>query len=148
MFLYQKKKLEKRFQHMTKRFYLIRRIDDPNLKQAFLSSIPEPLGEETFRLLSSSRKTLQNTTLGELFHLVSRFLDKMCSQNRFLQKYMKQIKQLDKVCNQKELLTKCLSYTSCSCSLKHRKSKHSKSHSSNSSLDTPKIRHIRSHGSS
>ena len=38
-----KKKLEKCFKHMTKRFYLIRRIDDPNLKQAFLSSITKPL---------------------------------------------------------------------------------------------------------
>ena len=39
---------------------------------------------------------------------------------------MKQTKQLDKVCRQKELLTKCPSHTSCSCSLKHKKSKYSR----------------------
>ncbi|KAL5548138.1 hypothetical protein UlMin_003369 [Ulmus minor] len=91
------KDLEKHYREMTKRFYLIGGVDDPNLKQAFLSSILDPLGEETFRLLSTSGKTLQNTTLGELYQLVLRALEKMCSQNEFIQEYMKQTKKLDKV---------------------------------------------------
>ncbi|GMN65326.1 hypothetical protein TIFTF001_034386 [Ficus carica] len=44
-----KKDLEVYFQKMSRRFYLIGRLTDPNLKQAFLSSIPKPLGEEMFR---------------------------------------------------------------------------------------------------
>ncbi|KAL5575994.1 hypothetical protein UlMin_017693 [Ulmus minor] len=123
----QRKDLEKHYREMTKRFYLIGGVDDPNLKQAFLSSIPDPLGEETFRLLSTSGKTLQNTTLGELYQLVLRALEKMCSQNKFIQEYMKQTKKLDKVCNQKELQIKCPSHSSCSCSTrirKHKKNKH------------------------
>ena len=106
---------------MTKKFYLIGGVDDPNLKQAFLSSIPDPLGEETFKLLSTSGKTLQNTTLGELYQLVLRALEKMCSQNKFIQEYMKKTKKLDKVCNQKELQIKCPSHLSCSCATKTRK---------------------------
>ncbi|PON64119.1 hypothetical protein PanWU01x14_126410, partial [Parasponia andersonii] len=110
---------------MIKRFYLIGGIDYPNLKQAFLSSIPNPLGEETFRLLSSSGKTLQNTTLGELYQLVLRALDKMCSENKFLQEYMKQTKHLDKACSQKDLLTKCSAHNTCSCTQKRsRKHRH------------------------
>ncbi|KAL5580723.1 hypothetical protein UlMin_013165 [Ulmus minor] len=105
------------------KFYLIGGVDDPNLKQAFLSSIPDPLGEETFRLLSTSGKTLQNTTLGELYQLVLRALEKMCSHNKFIQEYMKQTKKLDKVYNQKELQIKCPSHSSCSCSTKIRKYK-------------------------
>ncbi|KAL5564654.1 hypothetical protein UlMin_027818 [Ulmus minor] len=93
----QQKDLEKHYREMTERFYLIGGVDDPNLKQALLSSIPDPLGEETFRLLSTSGKTLQNTTLGELYQLVLRALEKMCSQNKFIQEYMKQTKKLDKV---------------------------------------------------
>ncbi|KAL5548784.1 hypothetical protein UlMin_004015 [Ulmus minor] len=117
----QRKDLEKHYREMTKRFYLIGGVDDPNLKQAFLSSIPNILGEETFRLLSTSGKTLQNTTLGELYQLVLR------AQNKFIQEYMKQTKKLDKVCNQKELQIKCPSHSSCSCSTrirKHKKYKH------------------------
>ncbi|GMN43202.1 hypothetical protein TIFTF001_012401 [Ficus carica] len=36
-----------------------------------------------------------------------RAIDKMCSQNKFLQEYMKQMKQFDRICINKELLTKC-----------------------------------------
>ncbi|XP_060964790.1 uncharacterized protein LOC133033738 [Cannabis sativa] len=111
-----KEDLELHFQRMTKRFYLIGGVDDPNLKQAFLASIPEPLGEETFRLLSANNRTLQNTTFGELFQMVMRALDKMCSQNKFLQEYMKQTKQLDRACNQKGLTIKCSTKDTCSCS--------------------------------
>ena len=50
----QKKDLEKHFQQMTKCFYLIGGVDGPNFKQAVLSFIPEPLGEEN---LDSSRST-------------------------------------------------------------------------------------------
>ncbi|KAL5577277.1 hypothetical protein UlMin_018976 [Ulmus minor] len=83
----QRKDLEKLYREMTKRFYLIGGVDDPNLKQAFLSSILDPLGEETFRLLSTSGKTLQNTTLRELYKLVLRALEKMCSQNKSSKSY-------------------------------------------------------------
>ena len=54
----QKKDIKNHFQEMTKHFYLIEGVVDPNLKQAFLSSIPYPLGEETFKLFSTSSKTL------------------------------------------------------------------------------------------
>ncbi|GMN26544.1 hypothetical protein TIFTF001_040879 [Ficus carica] len=42
----------------------------------------------------------------------------MCSQNKFLQEYMKQMKQFDKICINKELLTKCPNNPTpgCSCS--------------------------------
>ncbi|KAL5553210.1 hypothetical protein UlMin_040611 [Ulmus minor] len=88
----QRKDLEKQYREMTKRFYLIGGVDDPNFKRAFLSSIPDPLEEETFRLFSTSRKILQNTTLGKLYQLVLRALEKMCSQNKFIQEYMKKHK--------------------------------------------------------
>ena len=39
-----RKDLEKRFQQMSKRYYMIGGVDDPNLKQALLSSIPDSLG--------------------------------------------------------------------------------------------------------
>ena len=40
----QRKDLEKHFQHMTNRFYLVRGVNDPNLKQAFISST-RPIGQ-------------------------------------------------------------------------------------------------------
>ncbi|GMN28397.1 hypothetical protein TIFTF001_047885, partial [Ficus carica] len=99
--------LEVHFQKMSKRFYLIGGINDPNLKQAFISSIPEPLGDETSRLLSAANKQFADITLGEICQYIFRAIDKMCSQNKFLQEYMKQMKQFDRICINKELLTKC-----------------------------------------
>ncbi|GMN64946.1 hypothetical protein TIFTF001_034022 [Ficus carica] len=103
---------------MSRRFYLIGGINDPNLKQAFISSIPEPLGDETSRLLSAANKRIADITLGEICQFIFRAIDKMCSQNKFLQEYMKQMKQFDKICINKELLTKCPNNPTpgCSCS--------------------------------
>ena len=117
------KYLEKYYRQMTKRFYLVDGVDDPNLKQVFISSIPDVLAKETFRFLSTSRKTLQNTTLGEIFQIVLQAMEKMCSHNTFIQEYMKQTKKLDNVCNHKELHIKCPSHTYCSCSTKFKKHK-------------------------
>ena len=113
-----KKDLEVHLQKMSKRFYLIGRLDDPNVKQALLSSIPEALGEETFRILSAANKKIADTTFGELSQFIFKAIDKMCSQNKFLQEYMKQTKKLDKLGINKELYTKCPKDPTpgCSCS--------------------------------
>ena len=92
---------------MSHRFYLIGGLNNPNLKQAFLSFIPEPLGEETFILFSATNKTITDITFGELCQLVFKAIEKMYSQNKFLQEHIKQTKNLDKVCTNKELYTKC-----------------------------------------
>ncbi|GMN18942.1 hypothetical protein TIFTF001_046875 [Ficus carica] len=102
-----KKDLEVHFQKVSRRFYLIGGLNDPNLKQAFLSSIPEPPGEETFRLLSAANKKITDTTFRELCQLILKAIDKMCSLNKFLQKHIKHTKNFDKVCTNKELYTKC-----------------------------------------
>ena len=41
-------------------------VDDPNLKQALLPSIPESLGLDTFRQLKTHNKQLQRTPFGEI----------------------------------------------------------------------------------
>ncbi|KAF4401602.1 hypothetical protein G4B88_001796 [Cannabis sativa] len=118
-----KRDLEKHYKRMTKRFYQIGGIDYPNLKQAFLSSIPEPLGEETFRLLSGLGKSLTDAAIGEIFQLVLKALEKICSQKKFLQEFIKQSKKLGKVCSRPDLLIKCPSESSCSCKTPKNKNK-------------------------
>ena len=62
-----RKDLEKHFKNVTQIFYQIGGYNDPNLKQAFLSSMPDPLGEEAFRLMAIAGKVLRTIALGELF---------------------------------------------------------------------------------
>ncbi|GMN58747.1 hypothetical protein TIFTF001_027847 [Ficus carica] len=102
-----KNDLEVYIQKMSRRFYLIGGLNDLNLKRAFLFSILEPLGEETFRLVTATNKKISDTIFGELCQLIFKAIEKMCSQNKFLQEHIKQTKNLDKVCTNKELYTKC-----------------------------------------
>ncbi|XP_024014520.1 uncharacterized protein LOC112088468 [Eutrema salsugineum] len=44
---FKRKDLEKHYERMSKRFYVLNGIDDVNLKQAYLNSLPEPLRNET-----------------------------------------------------------------------------------------------------
>lgn len=51
---------------MSERYYSINGMDDVNLKQAYLQSLPDPLGSEVLQGLNSKGATLQHTSLGRL----------------------------------------------------------------------------------
>ena len=52
---------------MLKQFYSINGIDDVNIKRTFLNSLPDPLGDETLRMMNLQRITLQQASLGEIY---------------------------------------------------------------------------------
>lgn len=64
---------------MPKRYYLLKGMDDPNLKQAFLNSLLEPLGNEAFKLLETKHMILQGASLEEIFQHALLVLEKLCN---------------------------------------------------------------------
>ena len=46
-----KKDLDRHYKEMVKRYHIFRGMDDPNMKQAFLASIPESLSHEATKLM-------------------------------------------------------------------------------------------------
>ena len=64
---FERKDLEKYFDRMSRRYYSFNGMDDVNAKHTFLNSIPEPLGDETLRMMNLQRITLQLASLGEKF---------------------------------------------------------------------------------
>ncbi|KAF4365976.1 hypothetical protein F8388_019220 [Cannabis sativa] len=62
-------------------------------------------------------------------------LEKMCSQKKFLQEFMKQSKKLGKVCSRRDLLIKCPSESSCSCKTPKKKKPSSRRSSSRNTRD-------------
>ncbi|GMN70488.1 hypothetical protein TIFTF001_039529 [Ficus carica] len=62
-----------------------------------------------------ANKQIAEATFGELCQLILKAIDKMCSQNKFLQEHIKQSKNLDKICINKELFTKCPSNPTLGC---------------------------------
>ena len=59
-------------------------MDDVNVKHTFLNSLPEPLGDETLRMMNLQRITLQQASLGEIYQHVLIALEKLCNQIKFL----------------------------------------------------------------
>lgn len=68
---YKHKDLEWHYNNMSKRFYLLGGMDDLNLKQAFLNSLLELLGNKTHKLLEIKGIGLQNESLSEIYQNTS-----------------------------------------------------------------------------
>ena len=58
--------------------YSFNGMDDVNAKHTFLNSLPEPLGDETLRMMNLQRITLQQASLGEIYQHVLIALEKLC----------------------------------------------------------------------
>ncbi|GJR48873.1 putative zinc finger, CCHC-type containing protein [Tanacetum coccineum] len=126
---FQKKDLEKHYDRMSQRFYCLNGVDDVNLKQVFLNSFPESLGNEAYRALEARNVTIAQTTLGELYQLILNALAKLCNQKKFLAEFERTGKRLGTACDDKYLQIKCKDKSSCDCT--HTKKKfHSKRFSS------------------
>ncbi|GKB47028.1 putative zinc finger, CCHC-type containing protein [Tanacetum coccineum] len=114
---------------MSQRFYCLNRVDDVNLKQVFLNSFPESLGNEAYRALESRNVTIAQTTLGELYQLILNALAKLYNQKKFLVEFERTGKRLGTSCDDKYLQIIYKDKSSCDCT--HTKKKfHSKIFSS------------------
>ncbi|GJS21715.1 putative reverse transcriptase domain, viral movement protein [Tanacetum coccineum] len=110
---FQKKDLEKHYDRMSHRFYCLNGVDDVNLKQVFLNSFPESLGNEAYRALEARNVTIAQTTLGELYQLILNALAKLCNQKKFLAEFERTGKRLGTACDDKYLQIKCKDKSSC-----------------------------------
>ncbi|KAL4649979.1 hypothetical protein ACB092_01G052900 [Castanea dentata] len=79
---FERKDLEKHFDRMSSRYYAFNGMDDVNSKHTFLNSFPEPLGDETLRMMNLQKITLQQASLGEIYQHVLIALEKLCNQRK------------------------------------------------------------------
>lgn len=103
---YKRKDLERHHNNMSKRFHLLKEMDDPNLKQAFLNSLPDPLGNDAFKLLETKGIALQNATLSEIYQNALLALEKLCNQKKFLGTFEEMGKKIGTTCDRKDLSIK------------------------------------------
>ncbi|KAK9750015.1 hypothetical protein RND81_02G166600 [Saponaria officinalis] len=104
---FMRKDLERHYEKMSKRFYALEGMDDVNLKQAYLNSLPEPLGNETARQFSLKSIPLGNATFGELYQTSLAALEKLCNHQKFFKQLQEQGKLLGRACDHPELSIKC-----------------------------------------
>ncbi|ESQ39483.1 hypothetical protein EUTSA_v10001272mg [Eutrema salsugineum] len=122
---FKRKDLEKHYERMSKRFYALNGIDDVNMKQAYLNSLPEPLGNETSRILSLKNMTLSQASLGEIYQISLAALEKLCNYQKFFKELQEQGKLLGRACDRPELSIKCKTKR-CGCSTSYKQEKKSK----------------------
>ncbi|ESQ47393.1 hypothetical protein EUTSA_v10028344mg [Eutrema salsugineum] len=122
---FKRKDLEKHYERMSKRFYVLNGIDDVNLKQAYLNSLPEPLGNETSQILSLKNMTLSQASLGEIYQISLAALEKLCNHQKFFKQLQEKGKLLGRACDRPELSIKCKTKR-CKCSTSYKQEKKSR----------------------
>ncbi|ESQ44532.1 hypothetical protein EUTSA_v10003477mg, partial [Eutrema salsugineum] len=122
---FKRKDLEKHYERMSKRLYALNGIDDVNHKQAYLNQLPEPLGNETSRILSLKNMTLSQASLGEIYQISLAALEKLCNHQKFFKQLQEQGTLLGRACDRPELSIKCKKKR-CGCSTSYKQEKKSR----------------------
>ncbi|KAK9665956.1 hypothetical protein RND81_14G149000 [Saponaria officinalis] len=80
---FMRKDLERNYERMSKQFYALGGMDDVNLKQAYLNSLPKPLGNKTARQFFLKSIPLGTAIFGELYQTSLAALEKLCNHQKF-----------------------------------------------------------------
>uniref|UniRef100_A0A1J3EQA9 Reverse transcriptase n=1 Tax=Noccaea caerulescens TaxID=107243 RepID=A0A1J3EQA9_NOCCA len=111
-----KRDLAKHFERQTKRYYTLNGLNNPSLKQVYLSSIDEYLCQQTKLYIRDQGQTIEEISIGQIEQYVFRTLDKLCKQKEFWSEFMDRSKHLSKICARPDLSIKCSkSKKMCSC---------------------------------
>lgn len=127
---FQKTDLEKHYAGMSSRFYAINGIDDANLKQAYLNSMPEPLGNETTKMLATKNLTVATASIGEIYQNSLLAIEKFCNTSKFLKQLDTLGKRVGTTCTN-QFSIKCKDEKTCDC--RTTKKSHFKKHPMQSS---------------
>ena len=115
------KDLDFHYKQMSILFYKLNRFNDPTLKHVFLTSLPEELQPDIQRQLTSLNLTIDNISLGKIFHIAKRCLEKLCEQKQFFKELLKDKKPFQSACKKPYLQVKCKKKKDCDCSTKKKK---------------------------
>ncbi|CAA7035319.1 unnamed protein product [Microthlaspi erraticum] len=100
------KDLAKHFERQTRRYYTLDGLNNPSLKQVYLSSIDEYLSQQTKLYIRDQGQTVEEISIGQIQQYVFRTLDKLCKQKKFWTEFMNKSKHLSKICARPDLSIK------------------------------------------
>ncbi|KAM7518111.1 hypothetical protein LguiB_017073 [Lonicera macranthoides] len=121
------KDLEKHYDRISQRFYVLGGIDDVNLKHIVFHSFPDPLVVEAKKILKIQKSEIKNLTLADIYELFIDSIERMCSQQTLMENIQKNAGRIQDSCNKDWMKIKCKNDKSCDCRT-HRKGKHSRRH--------------------
>ncbi|RDX69501.1 hypothetical protein CR513_51372, partial [Mucuna pruriens] len=114
------KDLDKHFQRMSQRFYMLNGPKDPSLKNTYVASLPSEVQPELNHMAMTAQKDFSAMTMGQIHQMTQEVIDKLCRQHRYFSNIMNQKGKFNKACKKSYLEIKCKDKT-CSCSPKKKK---------------------------
>ncbi|RDX86364.1 hypothetical protein CR513_32304, partial [Mucuna pruriens] len=114
------KDLNKHFQRMSQRFYILNGLNDTSLKNTYVASLPKEIQPELNRMAMAAQKDFSAMTMGEIHQMTQEAVDKLCRQHKYFFDIMNQKGMFRKACKKPYLEIKCKDKT-CSCSSKKKK---------------------------
>ncbi|KAF3452105.1 hypothetical protein FNV43_RR08202 [Rhamnella rubrinervis] len=82
-----KKDLNKHYEVMPPLYYLLNGIDEPNIKQVFISSLPNEILSEVQNSIDTTKKDLKNITIGQIHHMALTAVDKQCERQEVMKDF-------------------------------------------------------------
>ena len=118
--------LDVHFQNMSKHFYQLGGTMNPDLKQAFLASIPEILSSRMFLILQQMNQKVGEVPLGHLYQIMKQAHSQLCEQRKVIKMYLGSKKNPfgNLYCDKPDLQIKCKDSSLCKCSGNKKKKKH------------------------
>nr|XP_012571353.1 uncharacterized protein LOC105852168 [Cicer arietinum] len=121
------KDLERHYQRMTHRYYVINGFNDHSLKNTFISSLPQELQLEIHRMIVAAQKDIKALSLGQIHQITLEALEKLCRLHQHFSEIVQQKSKFTKACKKPCLEIKCKD-KKCICSIgkKHHRQKYTK----------------------
>ena len=103
---------------MSPLFYMLNGIAEPNLKQVYITSLPDELQNELHRSIDAAKKELATINIGQIHQMTLAACDKLCEQEKFFKDFLTKKSGLKKACQRSHLHIKCKEKT-CQCGPNH-----------------------------
>nr|XP_012568598.1 uncharacterized protein LOC101496717 [Cicer arietinum] len=121
------KDLERHYQRMTQRYYVLNGFNDHTLKNIYISSLPQELQPEIHRMIAAAQKDVKTLSLGQIHQIALEALEKLCRLHQHFSEVMQQKSKFIKACKKPYLEIKCKDkICSCTTRKKHHRQKYTK----------------------
>ena len=72
------KDLDRHFQRMNQRFYLLNGLNDPSLKNTYVASLPEEIQPELNKMVAAAQTDFSTMSMGQIHQFTMEVVDKLC----------------------------------------------------------------------
>jgi len=73
---------------MNKRFYLLNGLNDPNLKNTYVASLPEEIQPELNKMVAIAHMDFPIMSMGQIHQFTLEVIDKLCRQPQYFSNIM------------------------------------------------------------